>query len=37
MTDEQWYGVTYQEDKPALKAAIGRMVSSGRYPENLWG
>jgi len=37
MTDEQWYGVTYQEDKPALKAAIDRMVASGRYPENLWG
>jgi len=37
MTDEQWYGVTYQEDKPALKAAIGRMVDSGRYPEKLWG
>ena len=37
MTDEQWYGVTYQEDKPALKTAIARMVDSGRYPENLWG
>ncbi|MDP6546631.1 MAG: sugar phosphate nucleotidyltransferase [Phycisphaerae bacterium] len=37
MTDEQWYGVTYQEDKPAIEAAIGRMVDSGKYPENLWG
>jgi choline kinase len=37
MTDEQWYGVTYQEDKPALKAAIAAMAASGRYPENLWG
>ena len=37
MTDEQWHGVTYQKDKPALKAAIDRMIASGRYPENLWG
>ncbi|MDP6543171.1 MAG: sugar phosphate nucleotidyltransferase [Phycisphaerae bacterium] len=37
MTDEQWYGVTYQKDKPALKAAIANMVDSGRYPDNLWG
>jgi len=36
LTDEQWYGVTYQADKPALKAAILQMVSNGRYPENLW-
>ena len=37
VTGEQWYGVTYQEDKPVLKAAIAQMVASGRYPENLWG
>ena len=37
MTDEQWYGVTYQEDKPALKAAVADMVAAGRYPDNLWG
>jgi len=37
MTNEQWYGVTYQEDKPSLKAAIDRMVASGQYPANLWG
>jgi choline kinase len=37
LTDEQWYGVTYQEDKPALKAAIAQMAEVGRYPENLWG
>ena len=36
LTDEQWYGVTYQEDKPALKAAIAQMATDGRYPENLW-
>lgn len=37
VTGEQWYGVTYQEDKPSLKAAINQMVASGKYPESLWG
>jgi len=37
LTDEQWYGVTYQADKPAIKAAIGEMVADGKYPANLWG
>jgi len=36
-TNEQWYGVTYQEDKPALKEAISRMVAEGKYPRALWG
>ncbi|MBT3199565.1 MAG: nucleotidyltransferase [Phycisphaerales bacterium] len=36
MTDEQWYGVTYQADKPALKSAIAAMATAGRYPQNLW-
>lgn len=32
----QWYGVTYKEDKPALMAALRRMIDEGRYPEKLW-
>lgn len=32
----QWHGVTYKEDKPALVAAIRRMIDEGRYPEKLW-
>ena len=36
-TDEKWYGVTYQEDKPELKAFIREQVANGRYPERLWG
>jgi len=36
-TDEQWYGVTYKKDKPALKEAISGMVAAGRYPRALWG
>jgi NDP-sugar pyrophosphorylase family protein len=35
-TDETWYGVTYQQDKPQVKEAIQRMVRQGLYPERLW-
>jgi hypothetical protein len=34
---EHWYGVTYAQDKPAVKEAIRGMVDRGLYPENLWG
>ena len=30
-TDAKWYGVTYREDTPALKAAIQRMTEEGIY------
>ena len=33
---DKWYGVTYQEDKPAVAAAIARMTAEGLYPDNLW-
>ncbi len=32
----QWHGVTYKQDKPALVAAIERMIAEGKYPRNLW-
>ena len=32
----QWHGVTYKEDKPALMAAIEKMIADGKYPKNLW-
>jgi hypothetical protein len=35
-TDEHWFGVTYQEDRPRVQAAIRRLVELGRYPERLW-
>lgn len=35
-TDERWFGVTYQEDKPKVKEAIQRLVKEGVYPTNLW-
>lgn len=33
---EKWFGVTYQEDKPSLTAAIARMTAEGLYPDSLW-
>lgn len=34
---EQWYGVTYKEDKPMVHEAINKLIKSGIYPEKLWG
>ena len=36
-TLENWYGVTYHEDKPVVVSAIREMIKNGEYPENLWG
>ena len=33
---DKWHGVTYQEDKPVVVAAIKAMTDSGLYPDNLW-
>ena len=33
---DQWYGVTYREDKPVVVEAIARKTADGFYPENLW-
>ena len=35
-TDEIWFGVTYQEDKPKVKASIDALRKAGKYPENLY-
>lgn len=34
---DKWFGVTYAEDKPSVKAAIRELIDMGRYPEDLWG
>ena len=34
---DKWYGVTYQADKPVVKAALLRMAEEGLYPKPLWG
>lgn len=36
-TSNQWFGVTYKEDKPFVQASIDQLVKDGAYPENLWG
>ena len=35
-SEEKWYGVTYQEDKPTVMDAILAMKDQGLYPEELW-
>ena len=34
--DETWYGMTYREDIPSVKAAIENMKHQGIYPDKLW-
>lgn len=33
---DQWYGVTYKEDKESVVAALQSMKDKGLYPEKLW-
>ena len=35
-TTDNWFGVTYKEDKPIAVATINQYIKSGVYPENLW-
>lgn len=35
-TPDKWYGVTYPDDMPSVKAAIAKMKSEDIYPEYLW-
>lgn len=34
-TEDRWFGITFQEDAPAVEAAFRRMVDEGVYAENL--
>ncbi len=33
---DRWYGVTYPDDLPIVKAAVARMKAQGVYPGQLW-
>ena len=33
---DNWYGVTYKEDKEKVVAAIARLKEEGLYPKRLW-
>ena len=35
-TSAKWFGVTYKEDAPVVKASVSRLVESGEYPAHLW-
>ena len=36
-TGSQWFGVTYKEDAPEVKANLEHLVHQGAYPPRLWG
>jgi dTDP-glucose pyrophosphorylase len=35
-TEASWFGVTYPEDKPSVKATLKSLVERGIYPSPLW-
>ena len=35
-SSDRWYGVTYQDDKPAVMEAIAQKTADGVYPDDLW-
>ncbi len=36
-SEDKWYGVTYQADKPLVVKAIADKIEKGDYPADLWG
>ncbi len=36
-TSAQWFGVTYKEDAPGVKANIDQLIADKVYPASLWG
>lgn len=35
-TPAKWFGVTYKQDAPSVKASIDALVAGNEYPANLW-
>lgn len=35
-TDAQWFGVTYQGDRPAVVEKLNSLIAAGEYPSKLW-
>ncbi|HQW84041.1 MAG TPA: sugar phosphate nucleotidyltransferase [Ferruginibacter sp.] len=35
-TASKWFGVTYKEDAPVVKASVDKLVANGEYPASLW-
>jgi len=35
-TSSQWFGVTYKEDAPVVKACVDKLIADEVYPSLLW-
>ncbi len=35
-TSSKWFGVTYKEDAPIVKASVDTLVEAAEYPPSLW-
>ena len=35
-SEAEWFGVTYQEDRPTTIEKINQLVKQGKYPSKLW-
>lgn len=35
-SEASWFGVTYQEDRPATVEKLNKLVAEGKYPSKLW-
>ena len=35
-SQDRWFGVTYQEDKPFARESVQKLKDKGVYPERLW-
>ncbi len=35
-SEDQWFGVTYKEDKETTISSINKLIKAGHYPEKLW-
>ncbi len=33
---EDWFGVTYKEDKPFVMQRLNALIEAGKYPQKLW-
>lgn len=36
-SESDWFGVTYQDDKPHVIKRLNTLIENGAYPKNLWG
>lgn len=35
-TTANWFGVTFQDDRPLVKASLNELITKGSYPSSLW-